>query len=1016
MDDNKKEMSDILRFLSNRGQHYLTGRQDVICEPVEPLESKDSILFRVDEITFEEEAPWKQALENVLSAVRIPGINFLYCIMGDEKGVQFYYGLARDVTSDSGIWVRDLEIPEYGQSVLAASLTGNYRGSKISAVSPAEKNKIFSRIKVFADGWNPCVSRIEGVAGSGKDDERFQSVDRLIDVMQGDPFCVLIVARPVHPDAVGELEQILYDAYSAIIPDVTYKEHRSKTEGDDHASNSYREEGKGYVRNTTKNHTEANRNTEEQFTRENREKPTNSSGSTDSAGSNKVKNTEINQSDQKREDKSENWTERKTVQERKSQGESKTFSWEYQNKYPEEWVKYCDNVLFHRLDYGRGKGIFHSAFYVMSDSLKVQSKLENTVLALYSGKEGNQVPLRALRLKKDDPQRRCITGLQVPSVHFQKRCQQEEIWGRALLSQCIPQTGSFPLSSWMTTNELSMIAGLPRKEVVGLKLREEVEFGLNVDSLDPKDSISLGKLVKDGNILDKTPVKISRNALDKHLFVAGVTGSGKTTTCQRILLESGLPYMVIEPAKTEYRILRNLTSAGIEPPIIFTLGDDVTAPFRFNPLEFQREESISSHVDMVKASIEAAFDMEAAIPQLIESILYYCYEECGWDISTNSNSRFEDPFAPGVFSFPTLEDVLKNIEAVVAEQGFDDRLKNDYIGSIKARLQSLVLGSKGDMLNTKRSIDFDTLLDKNVILELEGIKNGDEKSLIMGFILGAFNEAVRERYMRTGEKHPHILLVEEAHRLLSKYQPGDSPNKKQGVATFTDMLAEIRKYGECLIIADQIPNKLAEDVLKNTNTKIVHRIFAQDDKEAIGNTMALNNDQKRFLSNLNVGRAVVFSDGFGQAVQVQIERRTDTSGSPIKNAELEKSAVALDYYYNVNPPGVLFRLKKPIGDLQGAIRKTAAEFVRLDIPCKLCCLAKNKAKNKRWSDHYYERLSLVLKENLTTKDALVEWIYARCFANGKYSIQEESLREKILFLLDAYERKNKEEIKNISWN
>jgi DNA helicase HerA-like ATPase len=42
---------------------------------------------------------------------------------------------------------------------------------------------------------------------------------------------------------------------------------------------------------------------------------------------------------------------------------------------------------------------------------------------------------------------------------------------------------------------------------------------------------------------------------------------------------------------------------------------------------------------------------------------------------------------------------------------------------------------------------------------------------------------------------------------------------------FCNLLAEVRKYGEGLIIADQIPNKLIPDVIKNTNTKIVHRLF-----------------------------------------------------------------------------------------------------------------------------------------------------------------------------------------------
>ena len=101
--------------------------------------------------------------------------------------------------------------------------------------------------------------------------------------------------------------------------------------------------------------------------------------------------------------------------------------------------------------------------------------------------------------------------------------------------------------------------------------------------------------------------------------------------------------------------------------------------------------------------------------------------------------------------------------------------------------------------------------------------------------------------------------MEEAHRLMTKFEPGEPSNKKNAVETFADMLAEIREYGESMIIADQIPNKLTPEVLKNTNIKIVHRLFAKDDKEVIGSTMALDDDQKSFLSSLKIGHAVVFS-------------------------------------------------------------------------------------------------------------------------------------------------------------
>ena len=173
----------------------------------------------------------------------------------------------------------------------------------------------------------------------------------------------------------------------------------------------------------------------------------------------------------------------------------------------------------------------------------------------------------------------------------------------------------------------------------------------------------------------------------------------------------------------------------------------------------------------------------------------------------------------------------------------------------------------------------------------------------MGFIITNLLEAVKYQY-KQNSKFQHITLVEEAHRLLSKYEPGDSSNKKRGVEVFADMLAEVRKYGESLIIVDQIPNKMTPEVLKNTNTKIVHKIFAQDDKDAIGNILALNDEQKNFLSYLEKGRAVVITDGWKKPVQVQIDLLSNTTGVPDISENLIKQRV-FEYYIKNYKNGVL---------------------------------------------------------------------------------------------------------------
>ena len=250
-----------------------------------------------------------------------------------------------------------------------------------------------------------------------------------------------------------------------------------------------------------------------------------------------------------------------------------------------------------------------------------------------------------------------------------------------------------------------------------------------------------------------------------------------------------------------------------------------------------------------------------------------------------------------------MNDFIESIESVTKEQGFGDKMEAEYLGSLKARLQALLVGAKGMMLNTPRSVDFKKLVTQKVVIELEEIKDGAEKSLIMGFIITNLLEAVKYQF-NIDNKFQHITLVEEAHRLLSRYEPGDSPNKKRGVEVFADMLAEVRKYGESLIIVDQIPNKMTPEVLKNTNTKIVHKIFAQDDKEAIGNTMALNDDQKGFMSYLDRGRAIVITEGWKKPALVQIKQYSYTTGKEEISTDIIKSK-SIKYYQNNYKNGVL---------------------------------------------------------------------------------------------------------------
>lgn len=942
-----------VKFLEKLNSNYeISNYQEFNLENLEDNLSEVT-LFKINELTFEENEknPRREAFENVLGTLRADGINFIYLILGSKKGVSFYFGIVKNLKDDREL---PLNVREMGETLLKASIHGNFRGSKIEKLTPKENQDILNKIK-----RSKRFGTIVGVPGINESEDKssFQGIDRLTDVMLGDEFGLCILARPVNDLQIRNLEKQLYTIYDKLSifskqsiqggvnssqstgetkgTSISESKGTSSTLSTSTSKSATISKGKNVSISSSDGETESktvgsNKGTNVSDSETNTNGTNSSSGDSysssgsnesksrgktwgSSSGTNKSYTKGTSQTTTESTGKNEGESFGKTSGSSESKGETETtttgtndsttsnestgtsynISTEVQNREIQDWLKYLDEVLFPIIDYGKSKGIYLTNSFVFSNDKGTLIKLGNTMRSLFSGRKGNKIPLTLELLPDNDKRIEFFQNFQIPEYDISNYTSDKK--DALILKSGMGIERKAEYGNWYSANELSLIAGLPQKEVVGLSLKEEVEFGLNVNSGEDDEKILLGNLVQSGNILD-IDVSLDKKALNKHIFITGVTGTGKTTTCQKLLLESEMPFLVIEPAKTEYRIL--IDEPKTKDILIFTLGKDTVSPFRLNPFEFFKHETITSRVDMLKAAMEASFDMEAAIPQLLESSMYECYKDYGWNILTNKNSKFEDPFAEGVYSFPTLKDLLDKVEVEVEKQGFDDRLKRDYIGSIKARLQGLLVGSKGIMLNVGRGIDFRELIERKVVLEIEEIKNGSEKSLIMGFVLTNLCEALKAKY-KENRHFKHITLIEEAHRLLAKFTPGDSPNRKQGIETFTDMLAEVRKYGESLIIADQIPNKLTPEILKNTNTKIVHKLFAEDDKEAIGTTMSLSSEQKDFLSSLNTGRAIVFSQGWDKALQVQIKMTTNTTGDRyVEDSELTERII--DFYQKNN--------------------------------------------------------------------------------------------------------------------
>jgi hypothetical protein len=217
---------------------------------------------------------------------------------------------------------------------------------------------------------------------------------------------------------------------------------------------------------------------------------------------------------------------------------------------------------------------------------------------------------------------------------------------------------------------------------------------------------------------------------------------------------------------------------------------------------------------------------------------------------------------------------------------------DDVLGFIRVRLASLRHGTTGRFLEGGHPLDFGALLRANVVLEIEDVGDDADKAFLMGTVLIRLAEHLRLTSRTAGPAAPgleHLTVVEEAHRLLRRPEPagaGGAGAAAHAVELFAGLLAEIRAYGEGLVIAEQIPARLAPDVIKNTAVKITHRLPAADDREAVGATMNATPAQSRYLVTLPPGRAAIFSDGMDFPVLVSINDGTERErASPAPTAD-----------------------------------------------------------------------------------------------------------------------------------
>jgi len=520
------------------------------------------------------------------------------------------------------------------------------------------------------------------------------------------------------------------------------------------------------------------------------------------------------------------------------------------NRLANHYVKMLEKTIT-RLKIGFTEGLWANGVYFLSSaSTEVGLSL---LLPVFNGERSEPEPIRG---------HLCVSGGTAPSFN-----------------------------NLLTSREALCFMRLPEREYQGYRLRERILFDQDLAYFS-EAAVSVGSIVS-SNTVSNRQARIPVAHLTRHGLVAGTTGSGKTNTLFNILLslwrEHSVPFLVIEPTKFEYRNLLQL----VDNLLVFTLGDETpgaSSPFRLNPFQFPEGVPLQTHISHLTAAFNASFVMYAPMPQVLEECLYEIYRDKGWNLVSSRSPR---GFSRG--AFPTLTDLYDKIDDVVNRLGYEERIAMDIRSALKVRINNLRLGGKGLMLDTVESVPIAAILRQPTVLELRAMGNDDEKTFVMGLLLTALYEHYEAN---PGQGHDgrlrHLTLIEEAHRLLKnvpteKASEDQANMKGRAVEAFCNMLSEVRAYGEGMLVAEQIPTKLAPDILKNTGMKILHRLVAKEEREAMGHAMNLDGPQMRHAATLGQGEAIFFREGFDRPYLIAAPAAPiSTAGGNVATSDLNR--------------------------------------------------------------------------------------------------------------------------------
>lgn len=344
-------------------------------------------------------------------------------------------------------------------------------------------------------------------------------------------------------------------------------------------------------------------------------------------------------------------------------------------------------------------------------------------------------------------------------------------------------------------------------------------------------SIKIGKIMKGNH--KKYNFYLSIKDLEKHMFICGATGTGKSNFLQNFLINftqhQNIPFFLVE-FKGEYHFLQK----KIDNLLILWPGENFSINI-FDPENSNPHIHAERIFDILKSG--QFLDENAEYSPQMQKVLVEILTKVCKNKKSQSWKGFE------YFCKNYLEENLNNIPM----------LRQTLI-SIKNRIRRFSEGPLKALFEKKMEYKVKTLFKRNVILDLSSIiRLGGEKEDALFFLNMIFKYLWDKNLTKGAFKYngiKHITIVEDA----QYFAPQDLVKKSKLTTYLEDIALLQRGTGECLIALATRPD-ISRDILANVGVLLTLKNHIE--KDLICELLNLDVEKKNYLSILEEGQGII---------------------------------------------------------------------------------------------------------------------------------------------------------------